>query len=83
MGRYEIGLLDLYALSVEYLPAYQSLLIGFSDQSAVLVSASQPLMDLAATVIAVRNGSRRTEAKAQASRENGRNGGRPRKAEAA
>lgn len=50
---------------------------------AVLVSASQPLMDLAATVIAVRNGSRRTEAKAQASRENGRKGGRPRKAEAA
>lgn len=46
-------------------------------------SASQPLMDLAATVIAVRNGSRRTEAKAQASRENGRKGGRPRKAEAA
>lgn len=83
MGRYEIGLLDLYALSVEYLLAYQSLLISFSDQSAVLVSASQPLMDLAATVIAVRNGSRRTEAKAQASRENGRKGGRPRKAEAA
>lgn len=50
---------------------------------AGLVSASQPLMDLAATVIAVRNGSRRTEAKAQASRENGRKGGRPRKAEAA
>jgi len=73
----------LYALSVEYLLAYQSLLISFSDQSAVLVSASQPLMDLAATVIAVRNGSRRTEAKAQASRENGRKGGRPRKAEAA
>jgi len=83
VGRYEIGLLDLYALSVEYLLAYQSLLISFSDQSAVLVSASQPLMDLAATVIAVRNGSRRTEAKAQASRENGRKGGRPRKAEAA
>lgn len=115
----------LHALSVAYLPAYQSLLIGFADQSAVLlpvqnyaelsalgvaeleglaigyggtalcleaqdlhvsiaglVSASQPLMDLAATVIAVRNGSRRTEAKAQASRENGRKGGRPRKAEA-
>lgn len=116
----------LHALSVAYLPAYQSLLIGFADQSAVLlpvknypelsalgvaeleglaigyggtalcleardlhvsiaglVSASQPLMDLAATVIAVRNGSRRTEAKAQASRENGRKGGRPRKVEAA
>lgn len=49
---------------------------------AWLVSASQPLMELAATVIAVRNGSRRTEAKAQASRENERKGGRPRKAEA-
>ena len=116
----------LHAMSVAYLPAYRSLLIGFSDQSAVLlpvknypelsalgvaeleglaigyggtalcleardlhvsiaglVSASQSLMDLAATVIAVRNGSRRTEAKAQASRENGRRGGRPRKAEAA
>ena len=32
---------------------------------------------------AISNGSRRTEAKAQASRENGRRGGRPRKAEAA
>jgi hypothetical protein len=50
---------------------------------AGLVSASQPLMDLAARVIAVRNGSRRTEAKAQASRENGRKGGRPRKVEVA
>ena len=112
----------LHALSV----AQQSLLIGFSDQSAALlpvknypelsalgvaeleglaigyggtalcleardlhvsiaglVSASQPLMDLAATVIAVRNGSRRTEAKAQASRENGGKGGRPRKVESA
>ena len=37
MGRYEVGLLDLHALSVAYLPAYQSLLIGFSDQSAVLL----------------------------------------------
>jgi Protein of unknown function (DUF2442) len=116
----------LHATSVAYLPALQSLLIGFADQSAValpvknypelaelsaaeltrlalgyggsalcleerdlhvsiagLVSASQPLMDMAATVIAVRNGSRRSAAKAQAARENGQKGGRPRKSAAA
>ena len=66
---------DLSALCLEARDLHVSI--------AGLVSASQPLMDLAATVIAVRNGSRRTEAKAQASRENGRKGGRPRKAEAA
>ncbi|MEX8520221.1 MAG: DUF2442 domain-containing protein [Leptothrix sp. (in: b-proteobacteria)] len=112
----------LHATSVAYLPAFQSVLIGFADQSAValpvknypelaeldatelarlalgyggsalcleerdlhvsiagLVSASQPLMDLAATVIATRNGSRRSAAKSQAARENGQKGGRPRK----
>ncbi len=46
---------------------------------AGLVSASRSLMELAATVIAARNGSRRSEAKALASRENGLKGGRPRK----
>ena len=46
---------------------------------AGLVSASKPLMELAATVIAARNGSRSSAAKAQAARENGRKGGRPRK----
>ena len=46
---------------------------------AGLVSASEPLMELAATVVAVRNGSRKSTAKAQASRSNGRKGGRPRK----
>lgn len=50
---------------------------------AGLVSASRPLMDMAATVIAARNGSRSSEAKAAASRENGTKGGRPRKALAA
>lgn len=112
----------LHASAVRYLPDSKSLLIGFADQSAVvlpvkdypelaklsrteldnlalgfagsalcleeqdlhiclagLVSASTPLMEMAATVIASRNGSRSTVAKAIASRENGQKGGRPRK----
>ena len=56
--------------------------LGIADSVTVL-AATAAMADAAATVIAVRNGSRRTEAKAQASRENGRRGGRPRKAEAA
>ncbi|ALM84819.1 DUF2442 domain-containing protein [Bordetella sp. N] len=44
-----------------------------------LVSASQPLMELAALVIAARNGSKISEAKTQAARANGQKGGRPRK----
>lgn len=114
----------LHATVVQYLPALNSLLIGFPDQSAVvlpvknypeltelstdelnhlavgfggsalcldardlhvsiagLVSASQPLMDMASTVIAARNGSRSSAAKVQTSRENGQKGGRPRKLE--
>jgi hypothetical protein len=47
---------------------------------AGLVSASSPLMELAATVVAIRNGSRKSTAKAAASRNNGTKGGRPRKA---
>lgn len=46
---------------------------------AGLVSASAPLMEMAASVIAARNGSRSTSAKAQAARANGAKGGRPRK----
>ena len=46
---------------------------------AGLVSASKPLMALASSVIAARNGSRNSEAKALAARENGQKGGRPRK----
>lgn len=45
---------------------------------AGLVSVSRPLMNLAATVIASRNGSKSTLVKAQAARENGKSGGRPR-----
>jgi len=46
---------------------------------AGLVSASEPLMDMATTVVTARNGSRSSDAKAQAARENGLLGGRPRK----
>ncbi|MGE7958960.1 DUF2442 domain-containing protein [Pseudomonas sp. NPDC089530] len=49
---------------------------------AGLISASQPLMDMAAQVVASRNGSRSSEAKAQAARLNGKKGGRPRKVQA-
>lgn len=97
-GRERCGQ-GLHATAVQYLPAFESLLIGFADQSAVvlpvknypelaelsttelerltvgfggaalclderdlhvsiagLVSASQPLMEMAATVIAARQG---------------------------
>lgn len=46
---------------------------------AGLVSASKPLMEMAATVIAARNGRRSSTAKAAAARANGQKGGRPRK----
>ena len=112
----------LHATTLHYLPAFESLLIGFADQSAValpvknypelvalsatelaqltlgfggsalclderdlhisiagLVQASQPLMALASTVVAARNGSRSSHAKVQAARVNGLKGGRPRK----
>ena len=50
---------------------------------AGLVSASDSLMEMAATVIAARNGSRSSAVKSQTSRENGQKGGRPRKLAAA
>jgi hypothetical protein len=46
---------------------------------AGMMSASQPLMALATTIIASKNGSRRSQIKASSSRENGKKGGRPRK----
>jgi hypothetical protein len=116
----------LHASEVHYVAESQSLRIGFSDLSAVvlpvknypelallsrtqldrlvlgfagsalcleeqdlhvsiagLVSASVSLMEMAATVVATRNGSRRSTSKAIAARENGQKGGRPRKAMAA
>lgn len=44
-----------------------------------LISASPSLLEMATSVVAARNGSRRSNAKAHASRENGKKGGRPRK----
>ena len=116
----------LHASAVQYLADSQSLRIGFSDLSAVilpvknypelaqlshaqldrlvlgfagsalcleeqdlhvsiagLVSASAPLMEMAATVVASRNGRRSSANKATAARENGQKGGRPRKVVAA
>lgn len=46
---------------------------------AGLVSESKSLMEMAASVIAARNGRRSSSAKASASRANGLKGGRPRK----
>ena len=112
----------LHASAVQYMADSQSLRIGFSDLSAVilpvknhpelaqlsrtqldglvlgfagsaiclaeqdlhisiagLVSASVPLMAMAATVVASRNGSRSSASKAVAARENGQKGGHPRK----
>lgn len=121
LGRQRSGN-GLQATEVRYLQALQSLLIGFRDQTAVvlpiqnypelaeltteeldrlsigfggsalcleardlhvsivgLVLASQPLTDMAATVIASRNGSHSSRMKAASSRVNGQKGGRPRK----
>lgn len=49
---------------------------------AGMISASKPLMDMAASVIARRNGRQSSAAKAEAARANGRKGGRPRKPDA-
>lgn len=46
---------------------------------AGMISASKSLMDMAALVIAARNGRQSSAAKAEAARANGRKGGRPRK----
>lgn len=47
---------------------------------AGLILGSEPLMAMAASVIATRNGRRSSKAKANASKANGMKGGRPRKA---
>jgi hypothetical protein len=46
---------------------------------AAMVAASEPLMAMAASMIASRNGRRSSEAKAKAAKANGLKGGRPRK----
>lgn len=72
---------------------YAGLTVGFSGTAlchagkdlqvsiAGMISASKPLMDMAASVVASRNGRQSSAAKAEAARANGRKGGRPRKAE--
>lgn len=70
LGRIEIGL-GGSALRLDERDLHVSI--------AGLVSASKPLMELASTVIAARNGSRSSAAKALAARTNGQKGGRPRK----
>ncbi|KMT55442.1 DUF2442 domain-containing protein [Pseudomonas fildesensis] len=44
-----------------------------------LIATSQPLMELAASLVASRNGRKSSAAKAAAARANGKKGGRPRK----
>jgi len=75
LSRDELDTLELgFAGSTLCLPA-RDLHVSIAG----LVSASAPLMEMAASVIAARNGSRSTAAKAQAARANGAKGGRPRK----
>ncbi len=44
-----------------------------------LIASSQPLMDLAVSMVASRNGRKSSAAKSAAARANGKKGGRPRK----
>ncbi len=67
----------------------QSLSLGFGGSAlclksqdmhvsiAGLVTASQPLMDMATSLVAARNGKKNTTKKSAAARENGKKGGRP------
>jgi hypothetical protein len=67
----------------------QSLTLGFCGSAlcldthdlhislAGMLTASQPLMNMAASLIAVRNGQKSSAIKSAAARENGRKGGRP------
>lgn len=50
---------------------------------AGMISASKPLMAMAASVVASRNGRQSSAAKSEAARANGRKGGRPRKVDVA
>jgi len=72
---------DLYALSLGF--GGSALCLEEKDlhiSIAGLVSASQPLMDMAASLVAVRNGRKSSNAKSVAARDNGRKGGRPKSA---
>jgi hypothetical protein len=56
---------------------------GLQASIAGMISASKPLMAMAASLVASRNGRQSSAAKAEAARANGRKGGRPRKVDAA
>ena len=69
---------DLQALSLEF--GGSAICLKERDMHvsiAGLVSASQPLMDMAASLVATRNGQKSSITKSAAARANGRKGGRP------
>ena len=71
---------DLQALTLEFGGSALCLMARDLHVSiAGLVSASQPLMDMAASLVAVRNGKKSSTSKSAAARANGRLGGRPKK----
>lgn len=84
------GLAEFEGFSVQ---DFQQLELGFGGKAlcceardlhvsiAGLIATSQPLMDLAASMVASRNGRKTSAAKSEAARANGKKGGRPRKEE--
>ncbi|KAA6178178.1 DUF2442 domain-containing protein [Pseudomonas marginalis] len=84
------GLAEFEGFSVQ---DFQKLEVGFGGKALCcegrdlhvsisgLIATSQPLMDLAASMVASRNGRKTSAAKSEAARANGKKGGRPRKEE--
>ncbi|MGX5794175.1 DUF2442 domain-containing protein [Pseudomonas sp. E2-15] len=84
------GLPEFNGFSLE---DFQQLEVGFGGKALCceardldvsitgLIATSQPLMDLAASLVASRNGRKSSAAKSAAARANGKKGGRPRKKE--
>lgn len=82
------GLPDFEGFSLE---DFQQLEVGFGGKALCceaqdldvsitgLIATSQPLMDLATSMVASRNGRKSSAAKTAAARANGKKGGRPRK----
>ena len=84
------GLAEFEGFSVQ---DFQALEVGFGGKALCceardlhvsitgLIATSQPLMELAASMVASRNGRKTSAAKSEAARANGKKGGRPRKEE--